>query len=399
MWQGWPPHTSTIFPVERKVDFCVRAAGVERTSSCGIARRWRWGRCQRRDAGAARARVPDDDGRAGVRAGRQRRHAVEGRDRRPAAGVGDRAADARADRAGHDLGRPLRDLEVADGDLHQHLVGRRVGERIVGHVRGVAVALAAVPHDLEQVEHDRADPEVGVGRVEHALVGRVVLGALQQQTAEVHAADAEHGAGEVGRHRGQRAAEDPALRVAVVAQRARVDQRLAGGAEGRVDRETERVGHRPPEEHRVEDPLLEAVGEAREAVEVLEDAQGVGDVVLGHPAPRRRAEREVVLLGHVLDVAGEDLVGRAEQAVAVERDPRGLGQRGARDDADEGRHLGVVLDDDGPGVGRLGLVDEAPARARSPCVDRKHGVVSVPRTIRSTFGFSAAVGVVTESTW
>ena len=87
-----------------------------------------------------------------------------------------------------------------------------------------------------------------------------------------------------------------------------------------------RVEHRPPEEQHVQHALLEAVDDGFEQVQVAECADVGGDVAAGQPPPVRRAEHEVVLERHRLDVAGRDLVTRAEQAVPVQRDPRRRGR-------------------------------------------------------------------------
>ena len=89
------------------------------------------------------------------------------------------------------------------------------------------------------------------------------------------------------------------------------------------------VDHRPAEEHEVEEALLEAVGEAREARQVLQDPDGVGDVVLRHPDPVGGAHQHVVLVAELLDVVRAHLARVAEQAVAVQRRPRRRVGRGA----------------------------------------------------------------------
>ena len=111
---------------------------------------------------------------------------------------------------------------------------RRVRQRIVGHVVRVAVRLAAVPEHLHEREDQRplelvrvvvVEAEGGIDRPrerrvdraeELALrVGREVRARLQQGRV-VHPGHAEHGALEVRGERGERAAHDPALAVAVV---------------------------------------------------------------------------------------------------------------------------------------------------------------------------------------
>ena len=88
----------------------------------------------------------------------------------------------------------------------------------------------------------------------------------------------------------------------------RVEQRRPAGAlEGGVGREALRVGEQAAEVERVHDALLQAVGERRELRDVLQDRDGVRDVLARHARPVRRAEREVVLRAHVLDVVLVDL--------------------------------------------------------------------------------------------
>ena len=201
--------------------------------------------------------------------------------------------------------------------------------------------LAAVPQDLHQREDERPLELVGIGRVQHQ--GELVeVDAAREQEAVVHRPDVEHRPREVGRHRRQRAAGDPALAVAVVEEPAGVDERLAVPPEGRVGRQAARVHERPPEEQEVQEALLEAVGQRREPREVPEHRDGVGDVLLGHPDPVARADQDVVVVAELLDVVGPDLARVPEQPMAVERRARRGARRGrARDVADEPR-LGRV---------------------------------------------------------
>jgi hypothetical protein len=107
-----------------------------------------------------------------------------------------------------------------------------------------------------------------------------------------------------------------------------------------------RVGEQAPEVERVEDALLEPVGQRGELREVLEDLHRVGDVLGRHPDPVGGAEGEVVLLAHRPDVGLLDLRVAAQQAVAVEGDVRRRREGRARDVAlerrlvDVARHLG-----------------------------------------------------------
>ena len=201
------------------------------------------------------------------------------------------------------------------------------GQRVAGHVVRVAVRLAAVPEVLDQREDQRPLELVRVVRVQELRV-LVEVDAAPQQRRVVHARHAEHGAVEVGRERGQRAAHDPALAVAVVEQARGVDHRLRlrrpcrTGTPGSLVKPG-RVDHQPAQVHEVDEPLLGAVGERGEVREVAEDRGDVRQVLGRHAGPVGGAEHEVVLVGHRLDVAGGDLARAAEQAVAVERRPRG----------------------------------------------------------------------------
>ena len=71
----------------------------------------------------------------------------------PASGPGRGSAGGRgADRPRLDVGLVVGHLVVAEGDVQQHLVRRRVRQRVVGHPVRVAVGLAPVPEHLHQVE-------------------------------------------------------------------------------------------------------------------------------------------------------------------------------------------------------------------------------------------------------
>ena len=101
------------------------------------------------------------------------------------------------------------------------------GSGSLGHVPGVAVRLAAVPEHLDQRQEQRA-LERGSGRTASRTEReRVEVDAALEQQAVVHRAHVEHRAVEVGRDRGERAARDAALAVAVVEEPAGVDQRAA----------------------------------------------------------------------------------------------------------------------------------------------------------------------------
>ena len=157
------------------------------------------------------------------------RHAVGA-----AARVEHRRADARADRARLDLGRDVRHLVVAERHELQDGVAGRVRQRVAREVLRVPVGLAAVPQELQQRQDQRALQPVGIGLVEHRRE-RVEVDAARQQQAVVHGPDVEHRPREVRRHRGQRAARDAALAVAVVEEPPGVDERTCplGGRPGR----------------------------------------------------------------------------------------------------------------------------------------------------------------------
>ena len=161
-----------------------------------------------------------------------------------------------ADGGSLDLHGVVRHLVVAEGGLEQHPVGRRARQWIGRHVLCVAVRFAAVPEGLDERHDDVAVEPVGVARVEQGCEG-VEVGRPREQRREVHPGHAQDGAGEVGRDGGDGSAHDPALRVAVVHERARVDEaRPFAGPEGGVCGEAPRVAQQPAEEEEVEDPLL-----------------------------------------------------------------------------------------------------------------------------------------------
>ena len=199
------------------------------------------------------------------------------------------------------------------------LCARRAGQRVVRHVVGVPVGVAAIPQHLDHREQERALEQVRVGRAEDGAVGVEVDAAVEQDRV-VHPGHAEHGAGEVGRERRERAAEDAALAVAVVEQAAGVDHALALVLERGVRAEPVRVDHEAARGRaEVHEALLEPVGEAREEREVPEDARR--RCRCPRPPCRSTASRrtEFVLVRHGLHVAGVHLGRRAEQAVPVER--------------------------------------------------------------------------------
>jgi hypothetical protein len=88
---------------------------------------------------------------------------------------------------GLDLGGVVGDLVVAERHLQHHLVRGGVRQRVVGHVVGVAVGLAAVPQHLDQGEPELALERVLVGGVVGLAVGALPVDAAVQQGRVVHA--------------------------------------------------------------------------------------------------------------------------------------------------------------------------------------------------------------------
>ena len=230
------------------------------------------GRCRarpgrRRRVGADRAAVPVDDRRARVRVGlrsgrcpsRPRRRA-SGRRRRP--GCGSEAPIVRASTSACQVVTWWSPKPT----FISTSCGGRVRQRVVGHPVRVAVRLAAVPEHLDQRERERLRHRVGVGRLEDRRVGVEVDRAVEQDRV-VHRRHAERRAGEVGRDRGQRAAQDPALAVAVVVEAGGVDR---GGLAGSAwfTRNAVLLANpsgwiiRRPRKSSSEEPLLHAVGRA-----------------------------------------------------------------------------------------------------------------------------------------
>ena len=224
---------------------------------------------------------------------------------------------------------------VAEPHVQQHVVLRRSRQRLVRYVLAVTIRLAAIPEVLDRREQQHPLKPALVSGLEDQLIG-VEVDAARQQQAVVHSSHAEHGAREVRRQRSQRATENGALAVGVVVERAGVDRRLRRRAfEGLSGGEARRVDHQAAEDQLVEQALLQAVGHRAELRHVAKQRDRVWNVLVGHPDLRRGAEHHVVLAGHVVDVARIDLVGRAEQSVAVKRRASRSRHRCARNAADE----------------------------------------------------------------
>ena len=172
-----------------------------------------------------------------------------------------------ADRARLDFGLVVGHLVIAEGHVEQHLMGRRIGQRVGRHPPRVTVRLAAVPQQLDDVEDQRSRFFVGIGRVQE-FCELVEVDRTRQQHRVVHRGHAQRGAREVGRDGGQRAAHDAALAVAVVVGVAYVQHRRRGHravlVEGGVGGEAAGVDHRAREVQLVEQPLLQAVSHSVE---------------------------------------------------------------------------------------------------------------------------------------
>ena len=190
-------------------------------------------------------------------------------------------------------------------------------------MRGVAVVLAAIPEHLDQREQEVAVERIGVGDVERHRVEVEVAAAAQEQRV-VGAERAEDAALHVLRDRDHRAAEDPALAVAVVVDRAAVEQRRAARVlERGVRREPTRVAQQAREEREVEDPLLAAVGNHLEERQVDQRGRHVRQIAGREAEPVDRAEHVVVLAADVVDAVVGDRHAAVEQAVAVDARLRG----------------------------------------------------------------------------
>ena len=125
---------------------------------------------------------------------------------------------------------------------------------------------------------------------------------------------------------GEGATFDAPLAVPVVGERARgVDHRMGGtGPERRVGDQSRRTGHQPAEEEKVEHALLAAVGQDGELREVGPGWRVGPDVLAGQPEPVGAAHHEIAHVGHALDDRVGDLVGAAQQAVAVQHRVTGV---------------------------------------------------------------------------
>ena len=299
--------------------------------------------CGAAPGGPQRADVPHHERRvAVVGEAVDARYAEVGLAVRVAPGVHRRETDVGADGARLDLRGQVGHLVVPEREQLEHLVRRRVRRRVVRHVPRVPVGLAPVPEDLDQREQQRPLQLVRVGGIQNRRV-HVEVHAAREQQAVVHRAHVEDGAIQVRGHGREPAARYPALAVSVVEEAPRVDQRPAVPLEGGVGGEAAGVDQRPPDEQEVEEALLEAVGQAREPGQVLQDAHGVRHVVLRHADEVRAAHEDVVLVAQLLDVVGPHLAGVAEEAMAVEgRAGRSVRGGRARDVADERGLVGVA---------------------------------------------------------
>ena len=351
--QGPPPQTSMRLPSKLQEGrlLLARERRAARTA-VGVVALVRRGVRERRRRGAPllvahepdRPRVPDHHSRAAERTRRQRRHAEVGLHVEVASRVGDRAVDARADRASLHLDGHVGHLVVAERGMQQHLMRWGVRVRIAGHVVRVSVRLGAIPVELHQREDQRplelvrvvlVEPGSRLDALEVAVRVGVEVHRAPQQRRVVHAGHAEHRALVVDGERRERAAHDPALAVAVVEEAALLV--LPRHLEVRMGAQAAGVDHPAAQVELIHEALLGPVGQRREAREVLEDRDHVRRVVDRHAGPVGCAEREAVLVAHRLHVSGGYLAGAAEQAVAVERQAqvRAAGERGPRDRADD----------------------------------------------------------------
>lgn len=107
-------------------------------------------------------------------------------------------------------------------------MGGGAGQRIVGQPVGVTVGLTAIPEHLDQIEDQRPRSFIRIRRIEN-LGELVEVDRARQQGRVVHRRHAKRRAGEVRGNRGQRAAHDPALAIAVVVEGAGIEHRAARG--------------------------------------------------------------------------------------------------------------------------------------------------------------------------
>ena len=203
---------------------------------------------------------------------------------------------------------------------------RRVRVRVVGHVPGVAVRLAAIPERLDQRQQQRPDQLVRVGRIEHRRE-RVEVDRAREQQAVVHRRHDQHRAREVGRHRGQRAAGDarPGCRPSSRAGACRSAGPLAS--------QNARLAAKPfgwiiarPRKRKLSMPCWSRSASSGKSRQVLQDRDRVGHVAARHADPVGRAQHHPVLAGDREAADAVHLARAAEQAVAVERHPARRGR-------------------------------------------------------------------------
>ena len=154
--RGWrcrpgASHTSISSPSNRKAAFWTRTLASLRGSPCGS-----WPSlgaiCSNGIGSAPESQITRPESADGVL---ERVDAPAGLDLAAATVGGDRSMDRYAHRAGGDHRRQLRHLVVAERDVHQHRLLRRVGQRIVDDVVDVAGPLGAVPHHLDHRQQQR----------------------------------------------------------------------------------------------------------------------------------------------------------------------------------------------------------------------------------------------------
>ena len=232
-----------------------------------------------------------------------------------------------ADRPRLDVGLVVGDLVVAEGDVHQHLVGGVSGQRVRGHPVRVAVRLAAVPEHLHQDE-DQRPRELRPGRrgrgQRRTRRSRPSAGAAPSSSSPARPSDARVKSGD---DRGEGAAHDPALAVAVVVEVAGVDHRGAARVPSwwkaaSVAKPLGLIITRPRKSSSSR-PCCSRSGSCRELGEVLQGRRSrSGTSPIRHADLIGRAEDDVVRAGECSAGARGDLDGAAEQAVPVERRAR-----------------------------------------------------------------------------
>ena len=180
------------------------------------------------------------------------------------------------------------------------------------------------------------------------LEERVEVDAAVQQRAVVRSGHGEEAALEVlgDRHDGD--AEDAALAAARVVGLGGVDEPAAGEPNwnaGSLLKPSDRVGHQPPEEQVVQEPLMQALGDAVEQRVVADRRDDAGDVGVRHALHVDAGDDEVGALGQLGQRA--ELEAAAQQTVAprggTTRDGLAAGVHRDVRDVDDERHRGLAV--------------------------------------------------------